>query len=66
VGELAGEFLGTLILLSFGAGVCAMVALFGTGVPGEVVHGGWTSITLGWGLGWRWRCGWRVGSAALT
>lgn len=51
MGELAGEFLGTLILLSFGAGVCAMVALFGTGVPGEVVHGGWTSITLGWGLG---------------
>lgn len=51
VGELAAEFLGTLILLAFGAGSCAMVALFGKGVPGEVVYGGWTTITLGWGLG---------------
>jgi len=51
VGELAAEFLGTLILLAFGSGVCAMVVLFGTGAPGEVVHGGWTNITLGWGLG---------------
>ncbi len=50
-GELAAEFLGTLILLAFGSGVCAMVVLFGTGLPGEVVHGGWTNITLGWGLG---------------
>jgi glycerol uptake facilitator protein len=24
--------------------------LFGSGVPGEVVSGGWTNITLGWGL----------------
>lgn len=51
VGELAAEFLGTLILLAFGAGVCAMVVLFGTGARGEVVHGGWTSITLGWSIG---------------
>jgi len=50
-GELAAEFLGTLILLAFGSGVCAMVVLFRTGAPGEVVHGGWTNITLGWGLG---------------
>ena len=27
-----------------------MVVLFGSGVPGEVVSGGWTNITLGWGL----------------
>ena len=27
-----------------------MVVLFGTGVPGEIVHGGFTNITLGWGL----------------
>ncbi|MEK7404031.1 MAG: MIP/aquaporin family protein [Acidobacteriota bacterium] len=51
LGELVAEFLGTMVLLMFGNGVCAMVVLFGHGVPGEVVHGGWTSITLGWGLG---------------
>jgi glycerol uptake facilitator protein len=28
-----------------------MVVLFGSGVPGEIVHGGYTNITLGWGLG---------------
>lgn len=27
-----------------------MVNLFGTGVPGEIVHGGFTNITLAWGL----------------
>jgi len=49
--ELAAEFLGTLVLILFGCGVCAMVVLFGSGVPGEVVNGGFTNITLGWGLG---------------
>lgn len=49
--ELVAEFLGTAVLICFGAGVVAMVVLFGTGAPGEVVHGGWTNITLGWGLG---------------
>jgi len=44
------EFLGTLILILFGDGVVAMVLLFGKGIPGEVVHGGFTNITLGWGL----------------
>jgi len=34
-----------------GGGVVAMVVLFGSGVPGEVVSGGWTNITLGWA--WR-------------
>jgi glycerol uptake facilitator protein len=49
--ELSAEFLGTLVLILFGAGVVAMVSLFGTGVPGEIVKGGYTNITLGWGLG---------------
>ncbi len=49
--ELIAEFLGTMIILLFGAGVCAMVALFGSDVPGEVVKGGYTNITIGWGLG---------------
>ncbi len=49
--ELLSEFLGTMILILFGAGVDAMVTLFATGAPGEVVHGGWTNVTLGWGLG---------------
>ena len=51
LGELVAEFLGTMVLILFGTGVVAMVVLFGTGVPGEVVKGGWTNITLGWGLG---------------
>src|SRR5947199_9971287 len=49
-GELVAEFLGTLVLILFGNGVVAMVLLFGKGVPGEVVNGGYTNITLGWGL----------------
>ena len=50
LGELLAEFLGTLVLITLGDGVVAMVSLFGTGVPGEVVKGGYTNITLGWGL----------------
>ncbi len=50
-GELAAEFIGTMLILLFGAGVVAMVLLFGTGAPGEVVHGGYTNITFGWALG---------------
>ena len=49
--ELSAEFLGTLILILFGNGVVAMVVLFGSGTPGEIVNGGYTNITLGWGLG---------------
>src|SRR5260370_35512166 len=49
--ELIAEFFGTLVLILFGDGVVAMVVLFGNGVPGEVVHGGFTNITIGWGLG---------------
>ncbi len=48
--ELMAEFIGTLVLVMFGNGVVAMVVLFGTGAPGEIVHGGFTNITLGWGL----------------
>jgi glycerol uptake facilitator protein len=48
--ELAAEFLGTAVLLAFGNGVVAMVRLFGSGVPGEIVNGGYTNITLAWGL----------------
>jgi glycerol uptake facilitator protein len=48
--EVVAEFLGTLVLLLFGAGVVAAVVLFGKGVPGEVVNGGTTNINLAWGL----------------
>jgi glycerol uptake facilitator protein len=50
-GEMLAEFLGTLVLIALGDGVVAMVTLFGTGTEGEVVKGGYTNITLGWGLG---------------
>lgn len=48
--ELIAEFLGTMVLILFGNGVVAMVVLFGSGTPGEVVNGGFTNITLAWGL----------------
>jgi len=50
-GKLVAEFLGTMVLLLFGCGVVVMVTLFGTGAPAEVVKGGYTNVTLGWGLG---------------
>ncbi len=51
-GELIAEFLGTLVLIALGDGVVAMVVLFAEpDAPGAVVHGGYTNITLGWGLG---------------
>jgi glycerol uptake facilitator protein len=49
-GELVAEFLGTLVLIALGDGVVAMVVLFGKGEAGEVIKGGYTNITLGWGL----------------
>lgn len=49
--ELIAELMGTFVLILLGQGVVAMVVLFGTGVPGEVVNGGYTNIVLGWGLG---------------
>jgi MIP family channel proteins len=48
--ELLAEFLGTFVLILFGSGVVAMVVLFPSTNPGEVIHGGYTNITLGWGL----------------
>jgi len=49
--ELIAEFLGTFVLIVFGTGVVAMVVLFPAKNPGELIHGGYTNITLGWGLG---------------
>lgn len=49
--ELTAEFLGTLVLMTFGNGVVAMIQLFGHNVAGEVVNGGYTNITIAWGLG---------------
>jgi glycerol uptake facilitator protein len=48
--EVTAEFLGTFVLILFGSGVVAMVVLFPAGDPGETVHGGYTNITIGWGL----------------
>jgi glycerol uptake facilitator protein len=50
--EFLAELLGTMVLIMFGDGVCAMVGLFGSNPPiaGEIVKGGYTNITLGWGL----------------
>ncbi|HUQ91500.1 MAG TPA: MIP/aquaporin family protein [Bryobacteraceae bacterium] len=49
--ELIAEFLGTMVLILFGTGVCAMTALFGKGIPGEIINGGYTNINIAWGLG---------------
>jgi glycerol uptake facilitator protein len=51
VGELIAEALGTAVIILFGAGSVAMVQLFGRGIPGEIVNGGYTNITIAWGLG---------------
>jgi len=48
--QLIAEFLGTFILILLGTGVVAMVVLFPSKTPGELIHGGYTNITLGWGL----------------
>src|SRR3954469_10250994 len=48
--QLVAEFLGTFVLILFGTGVVAMVVLFPSKNAGEVIHGGYTNITLGWGL----------------
>jgi glycerol uptake facilitator protein len=49
--QLVAEFFGTFVLILFGTGVVAMVMLFPTKNPGEIIHGGFTNITFGWGLG---------------
>lgn len=48
--EMMAEFLGTFVILLLGGGVVAMVQLFGSGIPGEIVNGGTTNINLAWGL----------------
>jgi len=50
--EFAAELLGTAVLILFGCGVVAMVTLFPSSppVPGEVVKGGYTNVSLAWGL----------------
>jgi glycerol uptake facilitator protein len=47
---VVAEFFGTLILLLIGEGVDAMTTLFGKGVPGEIVNGGYINITIAWGI----------------
>ena len=47
--ELIAELLGTFVLILFGSGVVAMVVLF-PGTAPVVAHGGYTNITIGWGL----------------
>ena len=49
--EVLAEFFGTMLFMTFGCGSVAMVKLFGTGVPGEIVNGGYAHVVLGWGLG---------------
>lgn len=48
--EMMAEFLGTFVLILLGIGVVAMVVMFPPSTPGQTVHGGFTNITLGWGL----------------
>lgn len=48
--ELSAEFAGTLVLMLIGLGVVAMTVLFGKGIPAEVTNGGYTNITIAWGV----------------
>ncbi|GAA5512792.1 glycerol uptake facilitator protein [Deinococcus carri] len=51
--EFMAELLGTMVLILFGVGVVAMVVIFASTNPpiaGQVVNGGYTNITLGWGF----------------
>jgi glycerol uptake facilitator protein len=47
LGEMIGEFFGTMILILFGDGCVAVFGLFATVVPAV---GNWTVITFGWGF----------------
>lgn len=51
--EFLAELFGTMVLIIFGCGVVAMVVLFASTdpkIPNQVVFGGYTNITLGWGF----------------
>ena len=51
--EFLAELFGTMVLIIFGCGVVASVVIFASTnpkIPGEVVFGGYTNITLGWGF----------------
>ncbi len=48
--EVVAEAFGTFVLIAFGTGVVAMVMLFGHGTPAEIVNGGYTNITIAWGI----------------
>lgn len=51
--EFIAELIGTMVLILFGCGVVAMVVLFASTapvIPGQIVNGGYTNITLGWGF----------------
>ena len=51
--EFLAELLGTMVLIIFGCGVVATVVLFASTdpkIPGQIVFGGYTNITLGWGF----------------
>ena len=45
--NLAGELLGTAVLVIFGCGVCANVTLKGSKAEGA----GWLTVTIGWMIG---------------
>ena len=49
--ELTAEFLGTFVLILLGRAWSPWLCCFPPTTPGEMIHGGYTNITLGWGLG---------------
>jgi glycerol uptake facilitator protein len=50
-GALVAECIGTMLILIFGCGVCAMTVLFGKGSPSETWYGGYTNCCMAWGIG---------------
>jgi len=50
LGEMIGEFFGTMVLILFGDGCVASFALFTKLVPGNPFSQEWIVIILGWGL----------------
>jgi len=49
--EFVSELLGTFLFLLVALGTVAFVTIFVTAdaVPGQLVNGGYTNVTLGWG-----------------